>query len=294
MRGRQTRRSQAGGSRPAIRWRPTAVPRYSRGWLPGASFTTSTRGRVAWDGRWQAHSFCKGNRERTWAPATRCAEVIVNRRVRILLVEDHETVRQGLKLLIDREADLEVVDEASDGAQAIERGRLDDVDVVVMDLSMPGVSGVVATRKLKELRPDLHVVSLTRHADETFLQELLRAGASGYVLKQSAHDELFRAIRAVATGGQYIDPALTHHLAAPFIAQERSRARAGVPAITDRETQVLRLVSQGYSNKEVAARLEVSVKTIEVHKANAMRKLGLHGRIELLRFALHQGWLHQA
>src|SRR3954447_3774479 len=156
MRGRQTRRSQGGGSRPAIRWRPTAVPRYSRGWLPGASFTTSTRGRVAWDGRWQAHLFCKGNRERTWAPATRCAEAIVNRRVRILLVEDHETVRQGLKLLIDREADVEVVDEASDGAQAIERGRLDDVDVVVMDLSMPGVSGVVATRKLKELRPDLH------------------------------------------------------------------------------------------------------------------------------------------
>jgi DNA-binding NarL/FixJ family response regulator len=218
----------------------------------------------------------------------------VNRRLRILLVEDHETVRQGLKLLIDREPDLEVVDEASDGAQAIERGRLEHLDVVVMDLSMPGMSGVVATRKLKELRPDLPVVSLTRHADQTFLEELLRAGASGYVLKQSPHAELFRAIRAAASGQQYIDPALMHHLAAPFAAQERKRTRRGVPAVTDRETEVLRLVSQGYSNKEIAGQLELSIKTIEVHKANAMRKLGLRGRIELLRYALHQGWLHDA
>ena len=218
----------------------------------------------------------------------------VNRRLRILLVEDHETVRQGLKLLIDREPDLEVVDEASDGAQAIERGRLEHLDVVVMDLSMPGMSGVVATRKLKELRPDLPVVSLTRHADQTFLEELLRAGASGYVLKQSPHAELFRAIRAAASGQQYIDPALMHHLAAPFAAQEQKRTRRGVPAVTDRETEVLRLVSQGYSNKEIAGQLELSIKTIEVHKANAMRKLGLRGRIELLRYALHQGWLHDA
>src|SRR4029453_4423894 len=139
-----------------------------------------------------------------------------NRRLRILLVEDHETVRQGLKLLIDREPDLEVGGEASDGAQAIERGSLEELDVVVMDLSMPGVSGVGATRKLKELRPSLAVVSLTRHADQTFLEELLRAGVSGYVLKQSPHSELLRAIRAAGAGQQYIDPALTHHLAAPF------------------------------------------------------------------------------
>ncbi len=218
----------------------------------------------------------------------------MDRRLRILLVEDHETVRQGLKLLIDREADFVVADEAANGAEAIERGRLQNLDVVVMDLSMPGVSGVVATRKLKELRPDLPVVILTRHADETFLQELLRARASAYVLKQSPHTELFRAIRAVASGQQYIDPALTHHLAAPFVAQERKRAARGLPAVTDREGEVLRWVSRGYSNKEIAGKLDVSTKTIEVHKANAMRKLGLRGRIELLRYALHQGWLHDA
>jgi DNA-binding NarL/FixJ family response regulator len=218
----------------------------------------------------------------------------VNTRLRILLVEDHETVRQGLKLLIDREPDLEVVDEARDGAQAIARAGLEHIDVVVMDLSMPGMSGVVATRKLKELRPELAIVSLTRHADQTFLQELLRAGASGYVLKQSSHAELFRAIRAAARGQQYIDPALTHHLAAPFAAQERKRTGRGAPVATDRETEVLRLVSQGYSNKEIAGQLGLSVKTIEVHKANAMRKLSLRGRIELLQYALHQGWLHDA
>jgi DNA-binding NarL/FixJ family response regulator len=218
----------------------------------------------------------------------------VNRRLRVLLVEDHETVRQGLKLLIDREPDLEVVDEASDGAQAIERGRYGELDVAVIDVSMRGVSGVVATRKLKELRPDLPIVSLTRHADQTFLEELLRAGASAYVLKQSPHPELLRAIRAAAAGQQYIDPAMTHHLAAAFAAQERKRTTRSSSALTDRETEVLRFVSQGHSNKEIAARLNLSTKTIEVHKANAMRKLGLNGRIELLQYALHVGWLHEA
>jgi two-component system, NarL family, response regulator NreC len=221
-------------------------------------------------------------------------EVQVNRRLRILLVEDHETVRQGLKLLIDRETDLEVVGEASDGAQAIARAASAELDVVVMDISMPGTSGVVATRQLKELRPNLPIVSLTRHADQTFLEELLRAGASAYVLKQSPHSELLRAIRAAAAGQQYIDPALTHHLAAPFASQERKRTRRASPTLTDRETEVLRFVSQGHSNKEIAARLDLSNKTIEVHKANAMRKLGLSGRIELLQYALHVGWLHDA
>ena len=220
--------------------------------------------------------------------------VPVNPRLRILLVEDHETVRQALKLLIDREADLEVIGEASDGAQAIERAAFAELDVVVIDISMPGVSGVVATRKLTELRPSLPVVALTRHADQTFLEELLRAGASAYVLKQSPHAELLRAIRAVAAGQQYIDPALTHHLAAPFAAGRKRTRGASPPTLSERETEVLRLVSQGHSNKEIAARLDLSNKTIEVHKANAMRKLGLSGRIELLQYALHLGWLHDS
>jgi two-component system, NarL family, response regulator NreC len=215
----------------------------------------------------------------------------IHGRLRVLLVEDHETVRQGLKLLIDREPDLEVVGEASDGMEAMQHA-LSDLDVVVMDISMPGVSGVIATRQLKDLRPHLPVVTLTRHADQAFLEELLRAGASAYVLKQSPHAELLRAIRAAAAGHQYIDPALTHHLAAPFASGERKRPGRASPTLSDRETEVLRFVAQGHSNKEIAARLELSNKTIEVHKANAMRKLGLAGRIQLLQYALHVGWLH--
>ena len=212
--------------------------------------------------------------------------------LRILLVDDHETVRQGLKLLIDREPDLEVTKEACDGSEAVDT-PLDDFDVVVMDLSMPGLSGIEATRHLKQRRPELPIVTLTRHADETFLHELLRAGASGYVLKQSPHAELLRAIRAVAGGRTYVDPALTHHLAASLGADGTPLATRQ-RGITDREAEVLRFVAQGYANKEIAAKLDVSTKTIEVHKANAMRKLGLNGRIELLRYALLRGWLHEA
>jgi DNA-binding NarL/FixJ family response regulator len=220
-------------------------------------------------------------------------EVGPPRKLRILLVEDHETVRQGLKLLIDCEPDLEVVGEASDGAEALERETFSELDVVVMDISMPGMSGMVATRRLKELRPDLPIVSLTRHADQTFLEELLRAGVSAYVLKQSPHAELLRAIRAAAAGQHYIDPALTHHLAAPFASREGKRPGRAATTLSERETEVLRFVAQGHSNKEIAARLDLSNKTIEVHKANAMRKLGLAGRIQLLQYALHVGWLHE-
>ena len=213
--------------------------------------------------------------------------------LRILLVDDHDTVRQGLKLLIEREADLQVTQEASNGREAVDTARLGDLDVVVMDLSMPGVSGIEATRQLKQRRPELPVVGLTRHADEAFLHELLRAGASGYVLKQSPHAELLRAIRAVAGGRTYVDSALTPHLAAPF-GTDGAPLATRQRGITDRETEVLRLASQGYSNKEIAVQLEVSTKTIEVHKANAMRKLGLNGRSGLLRYALLRGWLREA
>ena len=213
------------------------------------------------------------------------------RRLRILLVEDHQTVRQGLKLLLNAEADFEVADEARDGAEAIARAQRADIDVVVMDLCMPGMSGLLATRQLMEMRPDLAIVTLTRHSDRTYLRELLNAGTLGYVLKQSPHVELFRAIRAAAGGHQYVDPQLTHHLAAPFIAPARRRGQAP-PAVTPRESEVVRLGARGFSNKEIARQLEVSVKTVELHKTNAMHKLGLRGRIELVQYALHQGWLH--
>jgi two-component system, NarL family, response regulator NreC len=216
----------------------------------------------------------------------------VSQRLRILLVDDHVTVRQGLKLMLEREPDLEVVGEASDGAEALERVSEVTADVIVMDLSMPGSSGLVATRRLKASRPDVAMVTLTRHADKTYLRELLRAGTLGYVLKKSPHNELLRAIRAAGAGQQYVDPSLTHHLAEPFLRQHDRSVR--LSPVTERESQVLQLVSLGHSNKEVAAQLGLSVKTIELHKANAMQKLGLEGRIELLRYALRCGWLQDA
>jgi DNA-binding NarL/FixJ family response regulator len=208
--------------------------------------------------------------------------------IRVLLAEDHVTVRQGLKLLIDDEHDMTVVGEAADGAGALEGVQAAGPDVVVMDLSMPGMNGLLATRAIKVRHPQIAVVALTRHDDEAYLQELLRAGASGYVLKQSASAELLEAIRAAAAGRQHLDSALRAGRRFPFRHAAQPEAR---PVITEREADVLRQIAKGYSNKEIAAELDISVKTVEVHKANGTRKLGLRGRIDIVRYALMQGWL---
>ena len=209
----------------------------------------------------------------------------------MLLADDHIVVRQGLKRLIEEQPDILVVGEAGDGAETIQQVQHLKPDVVVMDISMPGMNGLVATKKLKELRPDIVVVTLTRHADDAYLQELLRAGASGYVLKQSAPNELIQAIRATAAGGHYLDSTLTARVTAGFIGREgRGLTKPGA-APSERESEVLRLIASGYSNKEIASQLELSVKTVEAHKANAMRKLGLSGRIDIVNYAILQGWL---
>ena len=216
------------------------------------------------------------------------------KQLRILLADDHVTVRHGLKLLIDSQPDMKVVSEASDGQAALQRALELKPDVVVMDISMPGMNGLVATRQLKQLRPDAAIITLTRHSDDAYLQELLRAGVSGYVLKQSAPAELIQAIRAAAAGGQYLDSSLTSRVTAGFLAREgKPLGKAGV-TVSQRESDVLRLIASGYSNKEIAAQLNLSVKTIEAHKANAMRKLGLTGRIDIVKYAVLQGWLNNA
>lgn len=215
-------------------------------------------------------------------------------RLRILLADDHAVVRHGLKLLIDDQSDLTVVAEASDGETAVRRAVELQPDVVVMDISMPGMNGLVATRKLRELQPNAAIVTLTRHTDDAYLQELLRAGVSGYVLKQSAPAELLQAIRAAAAGRQYIDSALTARVTAAFLGKQTGQKAQPSAGISDRETEVLRLIATGYSNKEIASRLSLSVKTVEAHKANAMRKLDLAGRIDIVKYAILQGWLQQS
>ena len=208
---------------------------------------------------------------------------------RVLLADDHETVRQGLKLLLNAQLDIEVVGEAADGREAVSQVKQIMPHVVVMDVSMPDLNGLAATRAVKEAAPEVAVVALTRHSDDAYVQELLGAGASGYVLKQSASAELVRAIRAAAAGQRYLDATLAARAADAYLA--RNAGRQPNPTISERETNVLRMMALGHSNKEIGNALDISVKTVEVHKANAMRKLGLRGRIDVVRYAALNGWL---
>ena len=214
-------------------------------------------------------------------------------RLRVLLADDHVTVRHGLKLLIDSQPDMTVISEASDGSAAMQSAIALKPDVIVMDISMPGMNGLAATRALKQKQPKLAIVTLTRHGDDAYVQELLRAGVSGYVLKQSAPAELLQAIRAAAAGGQYLDSALTARVTARLLGRADKASKSAV-ALSEREAEVLRMIASGYSNKEIAGRLSLSVKTVEAHKANAMRKLGLRGRIDIVKYAVLQGWLENA
>ncbi len=214
-------------------------------------------------------------------------------KLRVLLADDHETVREGLRLIIDSQADMEVVGEADNGRDAVFRARDLQPDVVVMDVSMPQLNGLKATEKLKQLCPNIKILTLTRHTDDGYLQELLRAGASGYVLKQSASAELLRAIRSIAGGGKYLDPSIAGKVISGFIPIRNKASKAVKETITDREEEVLRGIAWGYSNKEIAARMQISVKTVEAHKSNAMRKMDMTSRIDIVRYAILQGWLKE-
>lgn len=211
-------------------------------------------------------------------------------KLRVFLADDHPVVRGGLKGLIDAQADMEVVGEAADGASAV-RGVLDlRPDVAVMDVSMPGVGGAEATARLRAESPAVKVLALTAHEDRGYLQLLLKAGASGYVLKRAAADDLVRAIRRVAAGDTYIDPSVAGQLLpAP------GRARADVPKagadLSDREEEVLRLIAQGHPVKQIAAQLDVGIRTVETYKARAMEKLGFKTRADVVRYAAQRGWL---
>lgn len=213
-------------------------------------------------------------------------------RLRVFLADDHVVVRQGLKLLIDNQPDMEVIGESGDGDGALEQAEALKPDVVVMDISMPRLNGLLATRTLKQRQPGVAIVALTRHDDDTHLEELLRAGASGYVLKQSPPLEFLQAIRVVAAGGIYLDPAMASQVADGLLARRGEDSKQVRAPVSEREADVLRLTAVGHSNKEIADRLKISVKTVEVHKATAMRKLGLTGRVDVIRYGVLQGWLH--
>jgi DNA-binding NarL/FixJ family response regulator len=212
-------------------------------------------------------------------------------KLRVLLADDHNVVRAGLRALIDAQPDMEVVGEAADGEAACRQATELGPDVVVMDVSMPALGGAPATERIRRDRPEVRVLALTVHEDRSYLQQLLQAGASGYLLKRAAADDLIHAIRTVARGGSYLDPGLTGKVLGGLAGRKPRADSPPGDALSDREEEVLRLIARGHTNREIAARLDVSVKTVETHKARAMEKLGLDSRAAIVAYAIRWGWL---
>ncbi len=213
-------------------------------------------------------------------------------KIRIVLADDHPIVLDGLRNLIRAEPDFELVGEAASGLNALKIIREQRPDVAVLDISMPELNGIVLSRRLAGEMPTLRLLILTLHEDRAYLNQALEAGVRGYVLKRSAVENLVQAIRAVLVGGLYIDPAIVGRVFESKQINKRLAGRKGVsPALTDREADVLKMAALGFTNKEIASRLDVGVKSIETYKARGLEKLGLKTRAELVRYASGQGWL---
>ncbi len=211
---------------------------------------------------------------------------------RIVLADDHPIVLDGLRNLLRAETDFELVGEAASGTAALKIIREKRPDVAVLDISMPELNGIVLSRKLAAEMPALRVMVLTLHEDRAYLNQALEAGVRGYVLKRSAVENLVQAIRAVMVGGTYVDPAIVGRVFDAKRPRNKPSAQRGVlPALAEREGEVLKLAAQGFTNKEVATRLAVGVKSVETYKARGLEKLGLKSRAELVRYASAQGWL---
>ncbi len=215
------------------------------------------------------------------------------KKLRILLADDHQVVRDGLRLLIDSQPNMRVVGEAANGKEVLRQARELKPEVVVMDLSMPELNGLQATERLKAEHPDLKVVALTAHEDESYLTQLCRAGASAYVLKRSAGEQLIQAISTVANGGVFFEPTLASKALARQTMGSVAVREAHTVELSDREKEVLTQIAWGYSNKEIAADLGLSVKTVETYKVRVGEKLGFRSRTQMVQYALRQGWLNE-
>ncbi len=212
-------------------------------------------------------------------------------KLRVLLADDHMIVREGLKTLINGQPDMQVVGEAVNGREALKCAIELSPDLVVMDISMPEMNGVEATERLRKECPQIKIIALTIYEDISYLRQLLKAGASGYVIKRAVVEELVHAVRICAAGGSYIEPTLAGQVVSTYINRGSGLGGPSQGELSDRETQVLRLVAFGYSNKEIGAKLGISVKTVETYKVRLMGKLNLRSRVEMVRFALRQGLL---
>lgn len=212
-------------------------------------------------------------------------------KAKVMLVDDHVVVRQGLKALFADEPDIEVVGEADNGREALERLPELKPDVVLMDISMPGLNGIEATRQLRQRHPEVKVVVLSMHANEEYVFQVLQAGASGYVLKQSDSMEVVAAIRAAVAGGSFLSPPISRTVIDDYVRRADARGRSEeLDLLTSREREVLQLLAEGLSNKEIARELNISVKTVETHRSNMMNKLQVSSKTELVKYAIRKGW----
>jgi two-component system response regulator NreC len=207
------------------------------------------------------------------------------KRTRILLADDHAVVRQGFKMILGAQADMEIVGEAGNGREAVELAGQLNPDIVVMDVAMPELNGIEATRRLIAANPHTRVIALSMHKDSVYVREILRAGARGYLLKDSGADDLVKAIRAVAGGESYLSPAVSNAVLDDY----RKHVTNPVDLLTSREREVLQMLAEGKTNKEIAVVLNLSVYTVDAHRGRIMEKLNLHSINELVRFALRNG-----
>jgi two-component system response regulator NreC len=211
-------------------------------------------------------------------------------RIRILLAEDHTLVRAGIRSLLERQPDMEVVSEAADGDEAIQKVRELRPDVVVMDIAMPGMTGLEATQHIKAKSPEVHVLILTMLEDERYFFQSIQGGASGFILKGALPDELLVAVRAVAQGQVYLYPSLNKKLVEEYFHHAQADATAVAPkTLTERQQQVVRLISEGRTGREIADLLGISINTVERHRQDVMAKLCLHNRAELIKYAIRKG-----
>ena len=211
-------------------------------------------------------------------------------KIGVFLADDHMVVREGLKALVNAQPDMHVVGETDNGRAAWQRVKELNPDVVVMDVSMPEMSGAQATELLRQECPQVKVLALTVYEDRGYLRQMLKAGASGYVLKRAVMEELVYAIRTVAAGGSYIDQTLAGKVVSSYFNQDPADGKTG-DELSEREAQVLRLIAWGYSNKEIGWKLSISAKTVDTYKLRLMEKLNLRSRTDIVRYALRQGLL---
>jgi DNA-binding NarL/FixJ family response regulator len=207
--------------------------------------------------------------------------------VRILVADDHDIVRRGLKLVMDREADLEVVAEAADGAEAVERALATDVQLAILDVSMPRMTGLQAVRELARRKPELRSLILSMYENEQFLFEALKAGASGYVLKSGADRDIVDACRSAMRGETFLYASAASALVRDFV--QGDAANGSFDPLTPREQQIVKLIAEAHPSKEIASMLTISVKTVERHRSNILEKLGMRDRVELTRYAIRRG-----